>query len=419
MEKSKKKVLWVCNLLPAFIAKEADLGKAQNKEGWISGAAAEVIAADDLELAVAYPLKSDEQQSGRTGSAAYYSFYEDTDHPEDYDVSLEASIGRICEEFKPDVIHCFGTEYPHALALQRLSEWKDRVLVHIQGVMRSCVENYYGGLDENVTERATFRDIVKGDSLWKQKEKYEKRAEREKEVLSLAAHACGRTAFDKAYVESINPSCLYHAMNETLRGIFYTKLWERENSNPHRIFVSQGNIPLKGVHVAIKALAILKEKYPDAELYVAGDDIVNKPFYKIPGYGKYLRDLIVRLGLKGSVYFTGQLNEREMCEEMLAAGIYVLPSFTENSPNSLGEAMLLGIPSVVSDAGGIPSMAEADKEVLSFAAGDEKELAEKTARLFEDTLLQDELSSAARKRAVLTHDAQANYKMLLWIYDKI
>ena len=115
----------------------------------------------------------------------------------------------------------------------------------------------------------------------------------------------------------------------------------------------------------------------------------------------------------------GQLNEAEMCQEYLEANVFVLASYIENSPNSLGEAMLLGVPSIVSKVGGVPSMAEEDKEVLAFDAGDAKGLAEKICRLFASIELQDELRMAARKRAMLTHDAEANYRMLLWIYDKI
>ena len=164
---------------------------------------------------------------------------------------------------------------------------------------------------------------------------------------------------------------------------------------------------------------MIKEKYEDAHIVVAGDDIVGKPFYKIPRYGKYLKSQLEKLHLADSVTFMGQLNENEMCEEYLEANVFVLASYTENSPNSLGEAMLLGVPSVVSRVGGVPSMAEDGKEVLAFDAGDAKGLAENICRLFASTDLQDELRTAARKRAMLTHDAEANYKMLLWIYDKI
>ena len=89
-------------------------------------------------------------------------------------------------------------------------------------------------------------------------------------------------------------------MNETLRPGFYTKSWDRENIVEHRIFMSQGNIPLKGLHVVIEALAIVREKYEDAHIVVAGDDIVEKPFYKIPRYGKYLKTQLEKLHLSDS-----------------------------------------------------------------------------------------------------------------------
>ena len=42
--------------------------------------------------------------------------------------------------------------------------------------------------------------------------------------------------------------------------------------------------------------------------------------------------------------------------------MFLLPSSCENSPNSLGEAMLLGMPCVASNAGGIPDMLAAGRE---------------------------------------------------------
>ena len=44
----------------------------------------------------------------------------------------------------------------------------------------------------------------------------------------------------------------------------------------------------------------------------------------------------------------------------------MLPSSCENSPNSLGEAMLLGMPCVASNAGGIPDMLAAGREGLLY-----------------------------------------------------
>ncbi len=416
------KVLWICNLIPARIAAALKQNEQQNKEGWVSSAMRKVIEHEEVELAVAFPRKSDDLLKGRFKGVRYYSFYEDTDHPEEYDTSLEGALGHICQEFMPDVIHCFGTEYPHTLAILKLSEWRKRVLVHMQGIMSRCAEVYEAGLPADVTERATFRDILRRDAIWQQKEKYEKRAEREKEIVSLAEYVSGRTAFDKDYVAELHPSCSYYAMNETLRTGFYHAQWIG-SENGHAIFLSQGNIPLKGAHTAIEALSLVREKYPDAMLRVAGDNILRGSGLlermKISGYGRYLRSLIARYHLEDAVHYLGQQTEREMLKDYQEADVCLLSSVMENSPNSLGEAMLLGMPCVACNVGGVASLAEHEKEVLLIPPLDAKAMAEALIRIFDDPGKASEMGAAARKHAALTHDAEANYKMLYWIYETI
>ena len=130
------KVLWVCNIMLPVIA-EALHKEASNKEGWLSGLLEQVAAenSSDLELAVAFPVPADTEVPWRlqiamprekedrehlqtnTDAETYnitcYGFHEDTVHPDRYQPLLEEELHRITEEFSPDVIHCFGTEYPH------------------------------------------------------------------------------------------------------------------------------------------------------------------------------------------------------------------------------------------------------------------------------------------------------------------
>ena len=416
------KVLWICNLMPAFLADAVGVA-GTNKEGWIAGALDTLRRHDEIELAVAFPVKNEEPFHGSTEDGiTYYAFTEDNDHPESYDSALEASLGMICDEFHPEVIHIFGTEFPHTLAMLKVQEWKRRVIVHLQGVMRECAAVYLSDLPREITERATFRDVVRKDSLWRQLEKYEQRAVHEEEALGQARYACGRTAFDKEFLESVNPSCTYFSMNETLRGAFYSDAWEADRATPHRIVMSQGNIPLKGVHHMIEALPKIREKYSDAELYVAGDNVVRESGVvnrlKLSEYGLYLRDRMEALGVTDAVHFVGQQTEAQMKELYLSAQVYVLASMVENSPNSLGEAMLLGLPCIASRVGGVPSMAE-EGEVAFFEAGDVEGLAEKVLRIFDDAAYAEALSAAGHKRAALTFDKEANYRMLCWIYETV
>ena len=100
------KVLWLCNLMPSIVAK-ALKKTATNKEGWILGMANQVMKNNDLQLALAFPVQ-EEAVHGEVDGIQYYGFPEDSNHPEQYDATLESALGFICEEFHPDVIHCFG-----------------------------------------------------------------------------------------------------------------------------------------------------------------------------------------------------------------------------------------------------------------------------------------------------------------------
>ena len=66
-----------------------------------------------------------------------YWFAEDTDHPEKYSCDLEIQIKKIVESWEPDVVHCFGTEFPHTLATIKICP-PSKVLIGIQGVWQIC-----------------------------------------------------------------------------------------------------------------------------------------------------------------------------------------------------------------------------------------------------------------------------------------
>lgn len=425
MEERKLRVLWICNLMPAFAGRALGL-EGTNKEGWIEGISKLIRQNNEYTFAVAFPIKPDgthEEMRREVDNVRYYGFLEDNGKEEKYDKAVESSLGLICEEFSPDVIQIYGTEFAHCLAMLRIKEWKSKVIVHMQGLMQACADAYFANLPNEVVERSTFRDTLKHDSIWQQKDKFMRRADNEREALMLAEYVCGRTAFDKDYISGINSKCRYFTVNETLRPVFYDKKWDINACNRHTIFVSQGNYPLKGLHFVIEAVARLRDKYKDIKLVVAGDKITAyktlKDKLKISSYGKYLMELIKKNNLEDVVSFTGQINDVEMTKCFLDAGVFVLASVMENSPNSLGEAMIMGVPAVTSRVGGIPSLAEDEKEVLMYEKADVDGMIRQIERVFNDDELVLGLSENARLRAALTHDPVANYKMLGWVYRSV
>ena len=361
------RVLWVCNIMLPVIAEH--LGRETcNKEGWLSGLCSVILLRQKenrIDLHVAFPVEKEmdgymEEIVTRAGTVHCYGFYEDVNHAEDYDAKLEERLGSIMNHVQADVVHCFGTEYAHTLAVIRSAPYPERVLVGIQGVCGVIAEAYMANLPESVQQSRTFRDILKRDSMREQQQKFMLRGQREKEILRCAVNVTGRTDFDRNYVVEQNPGVHYFLMNETLRPCFYEARWKEEMSEPYSIFISQGDYPLKGLHYMLLAAAKLRKQYPDLQIYVAGNSVVNHRTIlekiKISAYGKYLLSIIRENGLEDCVHFTGRLSVLEMKARYLRSSLFVCCSANENSPNSLGEAMILGMPCVAANVGGVSSL---------------------------------------------------------------
>ena len=118
----------------------------------------------------------------------------------------------------------------------------------------------------------------------------------------------------------------------------------------------------------------------------------------------------------------GNLSSEQMKEQYLKSSVLVCPSFVENSPNTIAEAMLLGVPVVCSDAGGITSVIS-DTEGFIFERGNCEMLASKLDEVFE--MEQKDMDSLSKKmelaytRAHSDYDGNTNYSRLLQIYRLI
>ena len=423
------RILWLCNIVPPVVAKQLNT-ETSVKEGWISGILKRISEEEaDITLGICAPVSDTDgpyrKDNVNIGSLKIccYRFLEQTASPWVYDVTLERTALKIIEDFKPDMIHSFGSEYPHTLSFARAWNKPEKFLIGLQGIMRACTEAYCGGLDEKIVNASTFRDIIKKDNIAAARDKFAKRAEFEEKAIKLAGHVAGRTEFDKNESLKMNPQAKYHYMGETMRSEFYEGSWNEDSLDGHVIFVSQADYPLKGFHVLLEAMPAVLKRFPDAKICVAGNSITNystiKEKLKICNYGKYLRSLMEKNNLLDKVSVLGRLSAEQMKQQYLRSSVYVCTSFVENSPNSVGEAMLLGTPVIATETGGIPSLAEKDKEALFVRVGDCKELSDAIIRLFENRELAISVSKAARERARINHDADKNYNSLMEIYKKI
>jgi len=432
------RVMWIVNTILPVIAQA--MGEPfSNKEGWLDGLSRglidqrkELLAGvksdgklSDFKLCVCFPI--DKKKKLIRGSVEeynldYFGFPEDTVNPHIYDKRLEETFAGVLVEWQPDIVHIFGTEYPHSLAMARVFNDNRRMLISVQGIISECGRKYMAGLPEKIRRRTTFRDRLKKDSVKLQQNKFITRGEYEKETIKRTGNIAGRTFWDKGICAEINPKAKYHRLNETLRSIFYSDSWSYRDCNRHQIFVSQGNYPLKGLHFILEAVAEIKDKYPDMRMIVAGDRINStetiKDKIKISNYGKYINELIEKYKLEKIVEFTGNIPAEEIKLHMLNSNVLVMASSVENSSNSMGEAMLLGLPCICSNVGGLPSLMYED-EGFYYKFGDVSELKSTILNVFEDP--DEAIARAARGRehAAKTHDSQENIKDLVSIYNEI
>jgi glycosyltransferase involved in cell wall biosynthesis len=108
-----------------------------------------------------------------------------------------------------------------------------------------------------------------------------------------------------------------------------------------------------------------------------------------------------------------------MKQQYLQANVYVCASTNENSPNSVGEAMILGTPAVCSRVGGIPTLFAENADGVMFVPEDIEGLADAICHVFSGGVAVEMQTAHARAHALSTHDPEANYKALLKIYADI
>ncbi|MEJ7560443.1 MAG: glycosyltransferase family 4 protein [Pedobacter sp.] len=336
-----------------------------------------------------------------------------------YNPMLEDYFINIYNSVKPDIVHIHGSEYPHSLAWVKACG-NLNVVVSIQGLVSVYAEFFLGGIPEKIIKKhITIRDILRSDSLFQQQTRMRERGLYERQLIKSSGYIIGRTSWDKSHSLAINPNISYHFCNETLRPMFYKKKWDFDECLEFSIFLSQAHYPIKGIQQIIKALPIILRRFPKTKMFVAGDDFMKKPSFKKNGFANYISSLILANGLTNKIEFVGMLNEEEMVKMYLRSHIFVCPSSIENSPNSVGEAQLLGIPTLASYVGGTMDMIEEGNSGYLFRFEEIQLMAMRICEIFSNRDLAERLSKNAMNVASIRHDAKANAEQLNNIYQKI
>ena len=383
--------------------------------GWMYSLASVIVKEGQVALGIASIYKGKEIIHKKINSIDYFLIPSKFNNSR-YEKKMEAYWKKIVNDFEPSIVHLHGSEFYHSLSFIRACPSIKKV-ISIQGMVSVCEKYYYGGIPyADLIKNTTIIEIMRRSSLFEKKRKMKKRGEGECEMIKKVNHIIGRTRWDEYHVKTINPKAKYHFCNEILRKPFYCNRWKYSQCKPHRIFISQAGYPIKGLHQVIKAFPIVLKYYPDAEIIVAGKDIIKNETFKdklrISGYGKYIRKLINLYKLENKIHFTGFLDEENMCKAYLNSNLFICPSAIENSPNSLGEAQLLGMPCIASYVGGVPDMMKGQEKWL-YRFEEYEMLAQLICKAFE---IRQPISNLDAKER---HSINNTYQSIINIYNSI
>lgn len=414
------RVLWVVNAIFPYPAEQLKIEKSCFG-GWAHSLYESVKNEDDIKFCIVSTYSENNIKKFIQENTIYYLIPNNKENK--YNKELENYWKIIVNDFKPDIVHIHGTEYPKSLPLIRKFPNLNYV-VSIQGLLIPYSRVYNANLKfSTLFKNITIRDILKPKTGISTSNEIKSRSRYEREILESVNNVIGRTTWDKACVYAINSDMNYYHGEENLRECFYSDIWNIKNVDSHTIFFSQAQSIIKGFYIMVEALNILKRKYPDVKVVVAGNNILDSSSFKSrlkrQSYTKYLQKLINKYNLNNNIEFTGYLNAEDYKKRLLRSHVYVQASSIENSSNSLGEAMILGVPSVASNVGGTSDMLIDKKEGFLYPYTEPELLAYYVEKYFENESLCYEMGKNARDHALKRHNWENNAKETIKIYKDI
>ena len=316
---------------------------------------------------------------------------------------------KIVNEVKPDLIHIHGTEGPFGL-VQKYTTIP--AVVSIQGTITVYKHKFFSAIPYfNTLKHSRIKNFLLSRSFINVYSQFTKMANREQEIYRHTKHFIGRTAWDRRVTAVLAPSAQYHHNDEILRDFFYKPTWDNKLTGRLMLFTTNGPNLYKGIETLLACAGLLDLNNVDFEWHVAG--------LKISDEIVHIAAKSVGKPISKNIKFLGSVEEELLIQELLQSHIYVATSHIENSPNSLCEAQILGLPCIATHAGGTISLLEDDKEGILIQDGDPYSMAGAIMEIKNNYDKAIMLGENSRKRALARHDPQKITSDLLEIYKTI
>jgi len=183
----------------------------------------------------------------------------------------------------------------------------------------------------------------------------------------------------------------------------------RARYGPHLVFACRQLIPRKGLRFLIRAAALLKPRFPDLRLALAGDGIERAD----------LEALAAELGIAGETTFLGWVPNSDLPAWYRAAAVSVIPSLEEGFGIPAAESMGCGVPVVASDAGGLPEVVQDGVTGRVVPRGDAEALAGAIGELLGDEAKRARMGQAGRERALRQFDWDVSVQQFEALFERL
>ena len=391
-----------------------------NGGGWISSLESELSGREEIELAVSFFLDGQPRRVESRSGVVYYPLPTGqslprklsgllTPHAQAHErktwKAIERKLLAVVDDFKPDLIEVFGSERQFGLIA---SQTQVPVVLHIQGILTPYYNAFlppFISLHNYLYASRRPVDIlrkIQSVRSWRCS------VMREQEILRRVNYYIGRTDWDYRITHIYNPRSQYFYGSEILRPVFYEPCKRRI---PKRLtIVTTISQPLyKGFDVVLKTAQLLKQTMQINFRWLCFGNIDPRAVERQTGS----RHREVDIALMGVA------TAEQLRDAMLHATVYVHTSYIDNSPNSLCEAQILGLPTISTNVGGVSSLVDDGVTGFLTPANDPYQMAYLISSLHADLERNIAMGKAAAQAARRRHDPTAIVDSLIRTYRHI
>jgi len=284
-----------------------------------------------------------------------------------------------------DILHIHGTEHQYEVMAHDLKIPK---VVSIQGIMNECIK---------YVPRYKIKQLME----WKLSALYESFY-----IPKNKYYSC-RTKWDSEIIGTKNPKAKIYMIWEMIRNEFFTDHFSTIKKN---ILFVGGKNEIKGL----------------SELLIAYNNSLQKLGLKLIILGKCgikdIQKIIFEKELKyidiDNIDCRGMQDTSGMLKAYDDSFCLVHPTYIDNSPNSVCEAQIAGLPVIATAVGGVPSLID-DRITGIIISNDVREIEKAVVELYSDDDLWSKISETSKSVARSRHDPEKILDQTLVMYKEI